>query len=69
MLVRLDHVASVIVNADHCIGCAAEVHRVADCMIRRVVPQPTEWQGIGNQIDAAMILARSDFVGVRSVAR
>jgi hypothetical protein len=26
------------------------------------VPQPTEWQRIGNQIDAAMIFARSDFV-------
>ncbi len=29
-----------------------------------VVPQPTEWQHIGNQIDAAMIFARSDFVGM-----
>jgi hypothetical protein len=26
---------------------------VADC-IRFAVPQATEWQGIGNQIDAAM---------------
>jgi hypothetical protein len=25
-------------------------------------PQPTEWQRIGDQIDAAMIFARSDFV-------
>jgi hypothetical protein len=24
--------------------------------------QPTEWQHIGNQIDAAMIFARADFV-------
>src|SRR5262249_1948139 len=40
------------------------VHRVADCMIRRVIPQPPEWQHIGNQINAAMIFARADFVGV-----
>ena len=31
-----------------------------------VIPQPTEWQRIGNQIDAAMIFARTDFVKVRS---
>jgi hypothetical protein len=38
---------------------------VADCVLDRVwfaVPQPTEWQRIGNQIDAAMIFARSHFV-------
>jgi hypothetical protein len=28
------------------------------------VPQPTEWQRIDNQIDAAFIFARSDFVNV-----
>jgi hypothetical protein len=28
------------------------------------VPQPTEWQRIENQIDAAMIFARADFVNV-----
>jgi hypothetical protein len=28
------------------------------------VPQTTEWQRIGNQIDAAFIFARSDFVNV-----
>jgi hypothetical protein len=41
--------------------------RVADCIadsIRLAVPQPTEWQRIGNQIDAAFIFARSDFVKV-----
>jgi hypothetical protein len=43
------------------------VHRVADCIANRIrlaVPQPTEWQHIGNQIDAAMIFARPDFVNV-----
>ena len=36
-----------------------------DCIadrIRLAVPQATEWQRIGNQIDAAMIFARADFV-------
>ena len=37
---------------------------VADC-VRFAVPQPTEWQRIGNQIDAAMIFGLSDFVSVQ----
>jgi hypothetical protein len=35
-------------------------------MIRRVISQPTERQHIGNQIDAAMILAQTDFVNMRA---
>jgi hypothetical protein len=31
--------------------------RVADC-VWSIVPQPTEWQRIGDQIDAAMIFVR-----------
>src|SRR5678816_1827046 len=41
--------------------------RVTNCVADRVwlaVPQPTEWQRIGNQIDTAMIFAQSDFVKV-----
>jgi hypothetical protein len=34
------------------------MHRVADCIIRRVIPQPTEWQRIGDEINAAMIFLR-----------
>src|ERR1044071_3685085 len=34
---------------------------IRDC-IRRSVPQPTEWQRIGNQINAAFVASRSDFV-------
>jgi hypothetical protein len=30
LLVRLDHVASLIVNANHGVMCTAAVHRVAD---------------------------------------
>ena len=39
------------------------VHCIADC-VRLALPQATKWQRIGNQIDAAMILARADFVKV-----
>src|SRR6476661_2420120 len=28
------------------------------------IPKPTEWQHVGNQINSAMILARSDFAKV-----
>jgi hypothetical protein len=41
--------------------------RVADCVAERVrlaIPQPTEWQRVGNEIDAAMIFARADLVNV-----
>src|SRR4030095_10787015 len=38
--------------------------RVADC-VWLAIPQPTEWQRIGNQIDAAMIFGLSDFVSVQ----
>ena len=30
------------------------MHRVADCVIGRVIPQPIEWQNIGYQIDAGI---------------
>jgi hypothetical protein len=40
---------------------------VADC-IGFAVPQATEWQRIGNQIDAAMIFAGADFVKVHREA-
>ena len=57
---RFDHVARRIVNANHGIMGAAVVLRVADCVrdgIRAVVPQTTEWQHIGDEINAAMISA------------
>src|SRR5437773_6271801 len=65
VLVCLDHVAGGIVNANHGIVRAAAKHRVADCVTDRIrlsVPQATEWQRVGNQIDAAMIFTRSEFV-------
>jgi hypothetical protein len=60
VLVRLDHVASRIVNANHGIMSATTMPRVADCIAGRIwfgIPQPTEWQNIGNQIKTAMIFA------------
>ena len=68
LLVRLDHVASAIVNANHCIMCAAGVLGISDCIrdgVRFAIPQPTERQRIGDEIDAAMIFAWADFVNVR----
>jgi hypothetical protein len=46
---------------------AAAVQRVADCMIRRVISQPTERQHVADQIDAAMIFARADFIFVHAL--
>ena len=40
--------------------------RIADS-IRLAVPQPTEWQRIGDEIKAAMIFAGADFVKNRLV--
>jgi hypothetical protein len=31
------------------------------------LPQPTEWQRVGNQIDTAMSFSRADFVKVRVI--
>ena len=70
VLVRFDHVASFIVNVDHGVMRSAALAGVADCIagsVRSVMPQPTEWQRIGNQIDAAMIFARADFVAVACI--
>jgi hypothetical protein len=67
VLVLFDHVASGIVNADHRIVRATVMlcvpNRIAD-RVRPALPQPTERQHVGNQIDAAFIFARVDFVSV-----
>jgi hypothetical protein len=44
--------------------------RVPDCVIGCIgfgVPQPTEWQHIGDQIKAASIFARANFVNVQQI--
>jgi hypothetical protein len=41
--------------------------RVSDCIADRVgfaIPEPTEWQRIGDKIKAAPIFARSNFVNI-----
>jgi hypothetical protein len=60
VLVCLDHVTSLIENADHSKMRAAVVLGVVDCVIDFGLPQTTEWQHIGNQIDAAFVFARAD---------
>ena len=51
----------------HCIMETAEklgvVHCISVC-VGPAIPQATERQGVGNQIDAAMIFTRADFVNV-----
>jgi hypothetical protein len=52
---------------------------VTDCETLRIrlrlrrhspgIPQPTEWQRIGNEIDAAMIFARANSVSVHFFAK
>jgi len=37
---------------------------VVDCMADVALPQLTEWQRIGDQINTAFIFARTDFVKV-----
>ena len=64
---RFNPVASFIVNANLGVIGAAELPCVADCIagsVRPVIPEPTEWQRIGDQIDAPMIFAWADFVNV-----
>jgi hypothetical protein len=58
VLVRFNHLASIIINADHSITRAAAMLRVSDCVGDFEVPQPTEWERFGNRIEAAFIFAR-----------
>ena len=58
VLVRVNHVARVVANANHSIVLPTAKLRVVDCIIDGVwlaIPQPTEWQRIGNKIGSAMI--------------
>jgi hypothetical protein len=40
------------------------VLRGIDCRARILIPQPTEWQHIGNRIDTAFVCAPEEFVNV-----
>jgi hypothetical protein len=51
VLVRFDHVAIIIVNANHSIIRPAVKLRVADCITDCVwlcIPEATEWERIGD---------------------
>src|SRR5206468_11357586 len=72
LLLRFNRIASIIVNANYSVMSAA----VELCVVDGVgscawlaVPQATEWQRIGSQIDAAMISAPADFVNIRWLRR
>jgi len=61
---RLDHVASGIIHANHDRMRTAVVQRVCDSIADRIrfgIPQPTERQHIADESDAGTILARADF--------
>jgi hypothetical protein len=63
----VDHVAALIVNANHSVTWAAVKVRVPNGVrdgIGTVIPQATKRQRIGDQIDATFIFARTDFVNV-----
>ena len=46
----------------------AVLYRVANCgCIRLAIPQTTEWQRIGNEIDSAMTFARAYFINAHRV--
>ena len=69
VLVHFDHVASVILDADHSVMCSAVKSRAPNGVIHFGLPEPTEWQRIGNQILPASIFARSHFVSMRRPPR
>jgi hypothetical protein len=63
VLVRLDHLASIIVNSNQRIMRPAVEVRIANRVrdsFWPVIPESPEGERIGNQIDAAMIFTRSD---------
>jgi hypothetical protein len=56
-----DHVARLIVNANHSVMRTAVKLRVADCVADCVwvaVLPAIKWQHVGNQIKAALVAAR-----------
>ena len=61
MPVRFNLVARIIVKREsqHRVsGCEL---RLADCIARFQVPQATEWERIGDEIDDALVAARGAF--------
>ena len=68
-LVNLNDVTVSAANADQTIGANLFSRfyvsdRILGC-VRAAIPQPTEWQHFGNQVNAAFIFARTQFVSVQ----
>ena len=59
-----DQFASRIVNADHSIICAAVMFRVLDGIRGIQIPQAAKRQGFRDEINAAFVFARANFVNV-----
>ena len=61
----LELFSAFIVNADHSIMWSAAMTRIADRIrdgVRFAIPQPTEWQHIGDEIETPFIFARANCV-------
>jgi hypothetical protein len=56
--VYFNQFARVIVNANHSVMWPAAKLRVVDFVARFQVPQATEWERIGDEIDDALVAAR-----------
>jgi hypothetical protein len=52
----------------HAPDYASRVNRVRELEAWQSIPQPTAWQRIGNQINAAFVFARADFVKLLNLA-
>ena len=64
---RFDQIAAFIKNTNDNITGAAVKFRIADpvaCRIRLAIPELSEWQSIGDQIDATFIFAWSNLVNM-----
>jgi hypothetical protein len=49
----------------HVSGCGVRPYPIAFVTaLGSPLPQPTEWENIGNQINAAFVCVRADFVNV-----
>ena len=59
-----DQLAGCIVNADHCIMCAAVMFCVCNCVTDLQIPQPAKRQCIRDEVKTAFVFARAYFVNV-----
>ena len=65
---RLGHIATVIVNADHSIGYAMHSSRSHDAVVGNGATRQIKRQRITDQINGAMIFTRANLVNVHGMA-